>query len=70
MFNIKTDSESDTSGELTLTWKYILFFSQRANSFIYLLSCWTRVYPAFANSVDEKANWSGPTLFAIKYANL
>ena len=36
------------------------------------LSCWIRVYPAFANSVDpdqlasEEANWSGSALFAIK----
>ena len=40
------------------------------------LSCWTRIYPTFANSVDpdqlasEEANWSGSALFAIKYANL
>ena len=35
------------------------------NPVIYPLSCWTRIYPAFANSVDpdqlasEEANWSG-----------
>ena len=40
------------------------------------LSCWTRIYPAFANSVDpdqlasEEANWSGFALFVIKYVNL
>ena len=40
------------------------------------LSCWTRIYPAFANSVvpdqlaSEEANWSGSALFAIKYVNL
>ena len=40
------------------------------------LSCWTRIYPAIANSVDqdqlasEEANWSGSALFAIKYVNL
>ena len=40
------------------------------------LSCWTRIHPAFANSVDpdqlasEEANWSGSALFAIKYVNL
>ena len=40
------------------------------------LVCWTRIYPAFANSVDpdqlasEEANWSGSSLFAIKYVNL
>ena len=34
------------------------------------------MYPVFANSVDpdqlasEEANWSGSTLFAIKYMNL
>ena len=37
------------------------------------LSCWTRIYPVFANSVDpnqlasEEANWSGSKLFAIKF---
>ena len=40
------------------------------------LHCWTRIYPAFANSVDpdqlasSEANWSGSALFAIKYLNL
>ena len=40
------------------------------------LSCWTQIYPAFANSVDpdqlasEEANWSGSALFVIKYLNL
>ena len=40
------------------------------------LSCWTRIYPAFANSVDpdqlasEEANWPGSALFAIKYVNI
>ena len=39
-------------------------------------SCWTWICPAFANSVDpdhlasEETNWSGSTLFVIKYANL
>ena len=39
-------------------------------------AAWTRIYPAFANSVDpdqvasEEANWSGSALFAIQYANL
>ena len=38
-------------------------------------SCWTRICPAFANSVDpdqlasEEANWSGSALLAIKYVN-
>ena len=42
----------------------------------YPLSCWTRIYPAFANSVDpdqlasEEANWSESALFAIMYVNL
>ena len=41
-----------------------------------LLSLWTRIYPAFANSVDpdqltsKKANWSGSALSAIQYVNL
>ena len=40
------------------------------------LSCWTRIYPAFAKSVDpdqlasEEANWSGSALFAIQYVSL
>ena len=40
------------------------------------LSCWARIYPAFANSEDpdqlasSEANWSGSALFAIKYVNL
>ena len=40
------------------------------------MSCWTRIYPAFANSVDqdqlasEEVNWSGSALFVIKYLNL
>ena len=39
-------------------------------------SCWTRICPAFASSVDpdqlasEEANWSGSALFVIKYVNL
>ena len=42
----------------------------------YPLSCWTLIYPAFANSVEpdqlasEEANWSGCALFVIKYVNL
>ena len=37
---------------------------------------WSRICPAFANSVDpdqlasEEANWSGPALFVIEYVNL
>ena len=40
------------------------------------MSCWTRIYPAFANSVDpaqlasSEANWSGSALFAVQYLNL
>ena len=40
------------------------------------MSCWTRICPAHANSVDpdqlasEEANWSGSALFAVKYVNL
>ena len=40
------------------------------------MSCWTKIYPAFANSVDpdqlasEEANWSGSALFVIQYVNL
>ena len=40
------------------------------------LSCWTRIYPAFENSIDpdqlasEEANWSRSALFAIKYVKL
>ena len=42
---------------------------------ILTLSCWTRIYPAFVNSVDpdqfasEEAKWSGSALFVIKYVN-
>ena len=44
------------------------------SDFLSPLSCWTRIYPTFANSVDpdqlasEEANWSA--LFAIKYVKL
>ena len=40
------------------------------------LSYWTRIYPAFANSVDpdqlasSEANWSGSALLAIQCVNL
>ena len=40
------------------------------------MSCWTRIYPAFATSVDpdqlasEETNWSGSALFVIQYVNL
>ena len=38
------------------------------------LSCWTRIYTAFANSVDPdqlaEANWSGSALFVLQYVNL
>ena len=40
------------------------------------LFCWTRIYPAFTNSVDpdqlasEEANWSGSALFVIQYVNI
>ena len=40
------------------------------------MSCWTKIYPAFANSVDpdqlasEEANWSGSALFVIQCVNL
>ena len=40
------------------------------------MSCWTQIYPVFANSLDpdqlasEESNWSGSTQFAIKYVNL
>ena len=39
-------------------------------------SCWTRICPVFANSLEpdhlasSEANWSGSSLFAIKYVNL
>ena len=52
---------------------YTIMFLWRIN---HPLSCWTWIYPAFAYSVDpdqlasEEANWSGSTLFAIKYVNL
>ena len=43
-------------------------------AFVFItLSCWARIYPVFANSVDpdqlasEEANWSGSALFVIQY---
>ena len=39
-------------------------------------SCWTQIYPAFANSLDpdqlasEENSWSGSALFVIKYINI
>ena len=45
-------------------------------NYLKTLSCWTQIYPVFANSVDpdqlasEEANWSGSALFVIKYVNL
>ena len=41
----------------------------------FLYTCWTRIDPAFANSVDpdqlasEEANWSGSALFTINCEN-
>ena len=35
-----------------------------------LLSCWTQIYPAFANIVDLDQLASGSALFIIKYVNL
>ena len=36
-------------------------------------SCWTWIYPAFANSVDPdqlaSEDWSGSALFVLKYLN-
>ena len=65
-------------------WHYVVTYHWRSqNGIIFThmenlltLVCWTRIYPAFANSVDpdqlasEEANWSGSALFAIKYVNL
>ena len=39
-------------------------------------SCWTQIYPVFANSVDpdqlasSETNWSGSALFVIQYVNI
>ena len=47
------------------------FISQKNYEWPY--SCWTRIFPAFANSVDpeqlasEEAKWPGSALFAIQY---
>ena len=49
---------------------------QRSQPCNYPLSCWTRIYLVFANSVDpdqmasEEANWSWSALFVIKYVSL
>ena len=54
--------------------RQLKIYNQHANLLPW--SCWTRIYPAFANSVDPdqlasgEANWSGSALFAIKYVNL
>ena len=46
------------------------------NTFYQPLSCWTRIYPAFTNSVhpdqlaSEEANWSGSILFVIQHVNI
>ena len=37
---------------------------------LHVLSCWTRIYPAFPNSVDPDQLASSTALFAIKYVNL
>ena len=47
----------------------------RKSAKILVLSCWTWINPAFSDSVDldqlasEEANWSGSSLFVIKYVN-
>ena len=52
--------------------QYLIFYWPVSQE---ISSCWTRINPAFANSVDpdqlasEEANWSGSALFAIKYVN-
>ena len=52
---------------------YVILIGRRKYN---ILSCWSRICPAFANSVDpnqlvsEETDWSGSTLFVIKYVNL
>ena len=54
----------------------VKFFKFSVKSLFKPLSCWSRIYPAFANNVDpdqlasEEANWSGSTLFVMQYMNL
>ena len=54
--------------------KYLIFYCCQLHIYQPLL-CWTRIYPAFANSVNpeqlaEEANWSGSTLFVSQNVNL
>ena len=42
---------------------------QRVKWDSYILSCWIKIYPAFANSVDPD-QLAGSALFVIQYVNL
>ena len=61
---------------LPITTSYVGLCKKKTHKLNYTpLSCWTRIYPAFANSVDpdqlaSEANWSESALFAIKYLYL
>ena len=61
--------------EATGVWRFQNYFYGFA-ILIINLSCWTRIYPAFANSVEsdqlafEEASWSGSALFAIYYVTV
>ena len=56
--------------------EHFKYFKSSRNVQKHFLSCWTRIYPDFANSVgpdqlaSDEANWSGSARFAIKYVNL
>ena len=55
---------------------YLCKFDENHPNGLTLVSYWTQICPAFANSEDpdqlasSEANWSGSALFAIKYVNL
>ena len=70
--NMKYFAISSQKGDNYDIWHINPFTPRKIRIRIYWpLSCWTRIYPAFANSVDpdqlasEEANWSGSALFTI-----
>ena len=62
--------------EPAISWREVLHTTLNILSIHLPLSCWTLIYPAFANSVDsdqlasKEANWSESALFVIQYVNL
>ena len=64
------------SVRLDISWHVKPYISLKNKIILWPWSCWTWIYPAFANSVDpdhlasEEFNWSGSALFVIQYVNL